>query len=168
MNINIKVFLLCPIPEDQKPINVYIELKEDSLTNWTTFSKLKYEQKLISLAFSYFLPLSLCRLPWLQNNDYFLEWTLLNCLITSLLLIFLLCIILSRWKQLDNEFNQPRLFYEEGSWYDGQVWEKPLSILKNDKLISSQKIQPILQRLIRTLFTLVSISLTFLFLLEIQ
>jgi hypothetical protein len=92
----------------------------------------------------------------------------LNCLITSLLLIFLLCVIFSRWKQLDNEFNQPRLFYEEGSWYDGQVWEKPLSILKNDKLISSQKIQPILQRLIRTLFTLVSISLTFLFLLEIQ
>ena len=168
MNINIKVFLLCPIPEDQKPINVYIELKENSLTNWTTLSKLKYEQKLRSFAFLYFLPLSLCRLPWLENSDYFLEWILFNCLITCFLLIFLLCIIFSRWKQLDNDLNQPRLFYEEGSWYDGQVWEKPLLILKNDKSISSQKIQPILQRLTRTIFTLVSLFLSFLFLLEIQ
>ena len=36
---NIKIFLLCPVPEDQKPINVYIGLKENVLTNWTTLSK---------------------------------------------------------------------------------------------------------------------------------
>ena len=29
MNLNIKIFLLCPIPDDQKPINEYINLKEN-------------------------------------------------------------------------------------------------------------------------------------------
>jgi len=41
MNSNIKLFLLCPVPEDQKPINEYIGLKENPLTNWTTLSKKK-------------------------------------------------------------------------------------------------------------------------------
>ena len=39
MNTNIKFFLLCPVPDDQKPINEYIGLKENQLTNWTTLSK---------------------------------------------------------------------------------------------------------------------------------
>ena len=42
MNSNIKIFLLCPVPETQKPINEYIALKENFLTNWTTLRKEKY------------------------------------------------------------------------------------------------------------------------------
>ena len=38
MNSNIKIFLLCPVPEDQKPINEYLQLTENSLTKWVTFS----------------------------------------------------------------------------------------------------------------------------------
>jgi hypothetical protein len=68
-------------------------------------------------------------------------------------------VIFARWKQIEKEFNEPRLFYEEASWYDGQVWEKPFSILKNDKLISTQKIKPILERISRTIFTLFSLNL---------
>ena len=29
MNTKLKFFLLCPVPEDQKPINEYIGLKEN-------------------------------------------------------------------------------------------------------------------------------------------
>ena len=80
----------------------------------------------------------------------------------------LLIIIFYRWKQVEKDFNQPRIFYEEASWYDGQIWEKPFSILKNDKLISTQKIKPILQRISRTIFILSSFFFSFLFLLEIE
>ena len=45
MNTNIKIFLLCPVPDDQKPINEYIGLKENQLTNWTTLSKKKLSKK---------------------------------------------------------------------------------------------------------------------------
>ena len=62
----------------------------------------------------------------------------------------MLTVIIFRWKQNQTRFNQTRLFYEEGSWYDGQYWEKPLSLVKNDKLISTQKIEPVLQRLYKT------------------
>jgi hypothetical protein len=52
------------------------------------------------------------------------------------------------------------LFYEEASWYDGQIWEKPFFLIKNDKLISTQKIEPILEEIIKSFF----LSLSFLFL----
>ena len=71
----------------------------------------------------------------------------------------LYAIIIFRWKQNQKRFNQTRLFYEEGSWYDGQFWEKPLSLVKNDKLISTQKIEPILQRLYQTCTIFVFIEL---------
>ena len=48
MNFNIKVFLLCPVPEDQKPINDYINIKENSLINWTMSSFKKYVVKVVS------------------------------------------------------------------------------------------------------------------------
>jgi hypothetical protein len=34
--ILIKIFFLCPVPNDQKPINEYIELKENSFINWAS------------------------------------------------------------------------------------------------------------------------------------
>jgi hypothetical protein len=34
----IQIFFLCPVPEEQKPINEYIGLKENQITNWTTLS----------------------------------------------------------------------------------------------------------------------------------
>ena len=71
----------------------------------------------------------------------------------------MLTVIIFRWKQNQTRFNQTRLFYEEGSWYDGQYWEKPLSLVKNDKLISTQKIEPILQRLYKTYIILVFFSI---------
>jgi hypothetical protein len=42
MNTNIKIFLLCPIPDGQKPINEYINLKENFLTSWLTLKSEKY------------------------------------------------------------------------------------------------------------------------------
>ena len=168
MNTNIKIFLLCPVPEEQKPINVYIGLKENPLTNWTTLSRKNYEKKLFSITSSFFLLISIFRIGMLEESHYFIEWLLTNCIISSGFLTFLLFVIFYRWKQVEKEFNQPRIFYEEASWYDGQIWEKPFLILKNDKLISTQKIQPILERIARTLFTSFSLFLTFSLLLEIE
>ena len=41
----LKLILLCPVPEDQKPISEYIGLKENPLTNWTTLSTKNYNAK---------------------------------------------------------------------------------------------------------------------------
>lgn len=168
MNSNIKIFLLCPVPEDQKPINAYIGLKENQLTNWTTLSKKNYEKKLISLFFFFFFLVAFFRFSSFPDSRYLFQWLLINVFVSLNLLFFLVLLVFSRWKQIEKDFNEPRLFYEEASWYDGQIWEKPFSILKNDKLISTQKIKPILQRISRTMFTLLSWNLALFILFEID
>lgn len=168
MNSNIKIFLLCPVPEDQKPINAYIGLKENQLTNWTTLSKKNYEKKLLSFFSFFFIFVSFLRISSFPDNRYLLEWLLVNFFISLNLLFFLILLVFSRWKQIERDFNEPRLFYEEASWYDGQIWEKPFSILKNDKLISTQKIKPILQRISRTIFSLLSWNIALFLLFEIE
>jgi len=42
MNANIKIFLLCPIPENQKPINEYLSLKENKLNEWNLLNQKEY------------------------------------------------------------------------------------------------------------------------------
>lgn len=168
MNSNIKIFLLCPVPEEQKPINAYIGLKENQLTNWTTLSKKNYEKKLVSLFCFFFVFVSFFRFSSFSDTRYLFEWLLINISISLNLLFFLIVLIFSRWKQIEKDFNEPRLFYEEASWYDGQIWEKPFSILKNDKLISTQKIKPILERILRTIFTILSWNLALFLLFKID
>lgn len=186
MNSNIKIFLLCPVPEEQKPINEYIGLKENSLTNWTTLSKRNYQKKIISFFCFLFWFISLVRIQDLQEFFQYLfssdsvgqqtfsfpetpvffflfQWELINLMFGFIFIIFLMIINYIRWKQIQIRFNKPRLFYEEASWYDGQVWEKPFSIIKNDRLVSTQKIQPILHRIVRTIWILFFINLLFLF-----
>ena len=72
MNLNIKLFLLCPVPEDQKPLNEYITIKENRFLNWINLPLKKYLLKILSgylIAFPIFLicflnltPLSLLEL----------------------------------------------------------------------------------------------------------
>ena len=39
MNGILKLFFLCPVPEDQKPMNEYISLKENEWQKWIPFWK---------------------------------------------------------------------------------------------------------------------------------
>jgi len=194
MNPKIKIFLLCPLPEDQKPINEYIGLKENShlftdrnnplgLKNFRTnifvprslVQKKKYQEKF------FLMPLSI------QKNRFFfnqLLWFFIVLIIArnldpghlillnnnqlvdvplGLSIVFLIIMVANKWItfSLEKRFNQARLIYEEASWYDGQIWEKPFSLIRNDRLINTQKIKPILQSkkifpIIFTIFLLMS------------
>ena len=107
--LTIKIFLLCPIPNDQKPIQDYIQLK-GFLQNPPTISFL----------------------------STFFSFQLINFFFNTL--------FFTRWKEIEKRFTQPTLFYEEGSWYDGQIWEKPFSLIKNDRLLTTQVIKPNLKK----------------------
>jgi hypothetical protein len=155
MNLNIKIFLLCPIPDDQKPINEYINLKENDFTNLMLLSNKNYLSKIFMnflVAFGLSTPISFL---FKVNNQLFL----FNSFYSISFLIINFLINLSRWSQLLKRFRSSRLFYEEGSWYDGQYWEKPIELIKNDKLLTSQKIKPILKRIIKTLLILITFNI---------
>tara|TARA_B110000261_G_scaffold107572_1_gene120500 strand:+ start:6305 stop:6781 length:477 start_codon:yes stop_codon:yes gene_type:complete len=156
MSFNIKVFLLCPVPEDQKPINEYITIKKNSFLNWTTCSLKNYLVKIISgylFAFPVFLICFLTLTPF-----SFFEIVKIFLLSAN----FFFISILIRWSTINKRLVESRVFYEEASWFDGQIWEKPFFLIKNDKLLSSQKIEPVLKRIWGTIFVHVSLCLVIL------
>jgi hypothetical protein len=159
MNSNIKIFLLCPVPEEQKPINQYIGIKENFFTSWTTFSPTRYEKKILQLFFITFFFTCCLQVSHFQGLYYVIEWSLENMFGSSYFLSVFFLLVLYQWLEMGNRFQQARLFYEEASWYDGQMWEKPLAVIKNDNLIRSQKIQPIIQRIQKTVFQLISFTI---------
>lgn len=157
----LKLILLCPVPEDQKPISEYIGLKENPLTNWTTLSTKNYNAKLFSLFGTAFTLLSALTF---QEREFLGDWVLSNMLISINTLLVLYVVVIWRWNEVKKRLNQARLFYEEASWYDGQIWEKPFIILKNDRLLVSQKLEPVLRRLINTLVFLIYLDILLLIL----
>jgi hypothetical protein len=167
MNTNIKIFLLCPVPEEQKPINEYIGLTENFFTRWTTLSTSNYQKKIRQFFLFCFSITSIFQLSHFQGIYYLLEWIVENLWWTTCILLFFLLIILSQWYQLAKRFQEARLVYEEASWYDGQIWEKPLAIIKNDNLIRNQKIQPIIERIQNTFSQILSLNLLFFFFLHV-
>lgn len=167
MNTNLQRFLLCPIPEDQKPITLYLGIKENQVTNWTMLSEEKYKKQLLYYFCIFFLLICCIRFPELQTVSYLIEWILFNIIISLILLQLFLGTLFFRWNQVEKAFTSSQIFYEEGSWSDGQIWKKPEFIQTNDQLIITQKIDPILQRIIQTMFRLTSFILGFFLLLEI-
>jgi hypothetical protein len=145
MTIDLKNFLLCPVPDDQKPIYQYIQLREGPFSSLPLLEDKKYQKNLFFIFLFFFL------LSCFFNNSFFnhFEIILQNLLIANCFLSFFLFVLFRRWVDVQDRFNNSRVFYEESSWYDGQSWEKPIMILKNDKLISSQKIQPIIEKILK-------------------
>ena len=155
MTININTFLLCPVPDDQKPINEYLNLKENKFLNWGNLNSNKNKKFLITLFLTFFSFFSIIQFQVFSWSNFF------EILFNTLVIIqFFLLVILIRWITINQKFQNSRLIYEEASWYDGQIWEKPFFLIKNDKLISTQKIEPILEDIIKSFF----LSLFFLFL----
>jgi len=106
----VKIFLLCPVPEEQKPISQFNSLK------------------------NYFLK---------ENPKFkaFIGNTPLNRLISSdfnLLKIIQSFFFFFSWKEVEERLDLPIVFYEEASWYDGQIWKKSFFILKKDRLVTTQ------------------------------
>jgi hypothetical protein len=153
MTINIKTFLLCPVPDDQKPINEYLNLKENKFLNWGNLNTNKNKKFLGTIFLTFFSFFSINQFQPFSFATFF------EILFNTLIIIqFFLFVILIRWITINQKFQNSRLIYEEASWYDGQIWEKPFFLIKNDKLISTQKIEPILEDIIKSFF----ISLCFL------
>ena len=149
----IKIFLLCPIPENQKPINEYINSKKSSFLNFV--SKRSYLwyviQSIICLICAFIVNFHLVFGFGPIRYILYLGVGLSSIIFLISFLLFL------HWKEIQNRFFEARIFYEEGSWYDGQIWEKPFLLIKNDRLLATQKIHPILQKISKTfLFTSLS------------
>jgi hypothetical protein len=151
----IQIFLFCPIPEDQKPSSEYLEAKKNWVGNFVFDRISKSFQKVLFLFVFISFLLAFC----LINNKYlFFDFFFFP----FIFFVFFLGSFLFLWKQVQGRFLQSRLVYEEGSWYDTQMWEKPVFLLKKDRLLATQKLQPLIQKLFSNFLFLVFINIVFL------
>jgi hypothetical protein len=84
---------------------------------------------------------------YIQIKNYF--WsksTNEQNILLKFILLFSAPFFLWNWAFIQQKFNLPYIVYEEASWYDGQIWEKPFFLIKNDRIITNQKISPILKK----------------------
>ena len=137
----------CPVPIEQQPINEYQELKESWFFSWVTLTKWEFARKLawiwvISLIIS--APISAASFPPEKALFiFFLSSSLGSALFVAVTLIRLYL----GWSYIGDRLKKTKITYEESSWYDGQIWEKPVEFYYRDQLIFKHQVEPMLKRL---------------------
>jgi hypothetical protein len=154
----------CPVPEEQRPLNEYLNLKNVPFFDWPTFDLKKYIFKLSIFAFI----ILFFSIPISNYCSYYFEFQsrffLLNLFTVGTSEIFLLLRVYLGWSYIEERLTKPFVEYEESGWYDGQIWIKPIKILKQDRLICYYKVLPILSRLKKTiLYCLIIYFIIFIF-----
>jgi Conserved in the green lineage and diatoms 27 len=158
----------CPVPLDQQPIHEYEELRDSGFFQIATLEPVAYIIKLVwrwILALLVTAPISAASFPPQKMPFLFLLGAAGG---SGLFVLFAIVRLYLGWSYVADRLKQETVFYEESGWYDGQTWEKPLSILNRDRLIVSYEIEPIFRRLRLTLAILGSLGAIDVFLLVIS
>jgi Conserved in the green lineage and diatoms 27 len=137
--------LYCPIPEQQRPLKEYLNLKNSLFFDWSNFSLNILKFNFLSLII-FFILLTISNYFY-----YFFEFPIkliyyFYCIILLIELILFFKIYLD-WLYIEQRLNKPFIKYEESSWYDFEIWIKSIKIMKQDRLISYYKVSPILKKL---------------------
>ncbi len=142
---------LCPVPEEQRPVNEYRILAESWFFQWGTFSGWTYLKPITMLWVLSWLvsgPVSAASLKPREHPIEFLYFAAFGaCIIPTLAVIRLYL----GWNYVNQRLLDKKIFYEESGWYDGQIWEKSAEMLNQDRLISSYEVQPVLRKMQITL-----------------
>lgn len=141
---------VCPVPNEQQPINEFKDLSESWFFRWATLDLVSYVKPIVILwCVSWLMawPVASVSFPVSKYPAQFiLSGAAGACLVPLLALVRLGL----GWKYVCDRLSSDTIFYEESGWYDGQTWKKPDAILQRDRLIVTYQIQPILRRLMWT------------------
>ncbi|MBE9222642.1 CGLD27 family protein [Cyanobacterium stanieri LEGE 03274] len=150
----------CPVPVEQQPVNEYQELSQSWFFQWVTLPKTKFFSKLSgvwSLSLLLTAPISSASFPPDEQTFPFL---IASALGSGLFVAFVLIRLYLGWKYIGDRLKKTKIVYEESSWYDGQVWEKPLEIYNRDRLIFSYQVEPVLKRLEKSGLLLIALMVS--------
>lgn len=143
---------ICPVPEEQQPIEQYQELKESWLFSWATLDWPQYVKKLTWVWVISWLVSGPVAAASFSPEKYPIRFFLGGGAGASLILMLVWLRLYSGWFYVRSRLLNTTVFYEETGWYDGQTWAKTPEALTKDRLIVNYEIQPILQRLRRTFY----------------
>lgn len=149
----------CPVPFEQQPINEYQELTKSWFFAWVTLSKWEFARKLawiwvLSLIIS--APISAASF---SPEDHLFIFFLSSSLGSALFVALTLIRLYLGWSYIGDRLTKTKITYEESSWYDGQIWEKPAQFYYRDQLIFKHQVEPIIKRLQKTGLILVALMI---------
>lgn len=141
----------CPVPPAQRPLRQYEELRDSWFFAWPAAG---FASLLKPLTVSWLLVLPLTLL--VSSGSWVLRHHPLQLLLAAAVVaVSLPLLMLLRqwlgWRTILQRLMSERVEYEESGWYDGQVWEKPLSWRQQDLLVARHQVRPVLGRLERTI-----------------
>jgi hypothetical protein len=148
---------ICPVPLEQQPIYEYEQLKDSWFFRWATLDTFAYGKKLFWLVFWGGLlasPISWASFPPQKKPLLFALFVVVGSIFLTGFVIIQLYL---GWRYIGDRLHQEQILYEESGWYDGQLWQKPEDIIQRDRLIVTEKIKPILDRLRQTLLIMIMV-----------
>jgi hypothetical protein len=135
---------ICPVPQQQRPINEYLSLKESFGFSWTTENEKIFYTTSLKIYCGVLILFILTFNNTTTSPINIITYSILS--VTSILFIFYLRIYLG-WNYVYTRLMQATVAYEESGWYDGQIWVKTPEILIKDKLAGQYQVKPILNKI---------------------
>ncbi|MBF2056520.1 MAG: CGLD27 family protein [Cyanobacterium sp. T60_A2020_053] len=150
----------CPVPEEQQPVNEYQELSQSGFFRWVALPKWQFLRKLTKVwALSLFLtaPIAAASFP---PDEELIRFVIASAMGGGFFVALALIRLYLGWQHIGSRLLKTKIVYEESSWYDGQVWEKPLEIYNRDRLIFNYQVEPLLKRLQKSSLLLLGLMVT--------
>jgi hypothetical protein len=139
--------MICPVPEEQRPLNEYLSLKEAFLYRWATLSGWQLYRILIGIWLAWWLVAGPVAASSFSPARHLIEFVCMGSIGATIGLSLPLIRIWLGWIYVKNRLQSDKVFYEETGWYDGQEWQKPEADLAKDRLLVTYEVQPILTKI---------------------
>ncbi|PZV08171.1 MAG: DUF1230 domain-containing protein [Leptolyngbya sp.] len=141
----------CPVPAEQQPINEYQDVRESWFYGWGSRDLTSYLKPIAILWLFGWMVAGPIAAASFAPAKHPLPFGLSGALGALVLPVLALLQLYVGWAHVGGRLRQTTVPYEESGWYDGQLWVKPEEVSNRDRLIVDYEVQPVLQRIRRTL-----------------
>jgi hypothetical protein len=141
---------VCPVPDEQQPLNEYQELRESWFYSWGTRNLRGYVSPIFVLWVLSWGVAGPVAAASFEPTRYTLQFVLSAAAGASIIPGLALAQLYLGWIYVRDRLYKQTITYEESGWYDGQLWTKPDTVVTRDRLLVNHEIRPILNRLQQT------------------
>ena len=141
----------CPVPAEQQPLNEYQDVRESWFYGWGSRDLAGYLKPVAILWLVGWVVAGPMAAASFAPAKHPLSFSLSGALGALVLPVLALLQLYVGWAHVGGRLRETTVPYEESGWYDGQLWVKPEEVSNRDRLIVDYEVQPVLQRIRRTL-----------------